>query len=253
VSGFRLFFGIGGEKMGGEMICQNCEKSDVSIKSRTIDPKTGKLVVRFLFLGGGLLMALFGLAMVWAFIEDKTNPSPYVEISGYFLAVGLLILYIGITSFNQGRRAIGLRTSKCNNCGNVWENLPDGSEMTLEEWFTRLKEGDDTVREWAAKALGERGDPKAIEPLIEAANENNFKVIKAAKEAILKFGDDAVEPLIHALKHTDVVIKMYAATLLGDIGNENAVGPLEGVLNDEDKHLRKSAEKSLKKIHRGNK
>ena len=72
----------------------------------------------------------------------------------------------------------------------------------IEEWLEKLKDQDEDwrVRCLAAEALGTLGDPRAIEPLIEALTDEYWDVGSSAAEALWKLGESAVEPLIGALK-----------------------------------------------------
>ena len=79
-------------------------------------------------------------------------------------------------------------------------------------------EKDSDAREAAADALGEIGDPKAVEPLIAA------------------------------LKDPDDDVREAAAEALGRIGDPRAVDPLNAALNDPDHDVRQEAEKALARL-----
>lgn len=73
----------------------------------------------------------------------------------------------------------------------------------------------------AAIALGEIGDARAVEPLIEALEDKQILVQVEAAKALGKIGDTrAVEPLI----------KIMAVEALGQIGDPRAVEPLIGYI-----------------------
>jgi HEAT repeat protein len=98
-------------------------------------------------------------------------------------------------------------------------------------------------------ALGEIGDARAVEPLIEALGPNvHFGVRRGAAVALGDIGDArAVEPLIRELScDWDDMIRRFAAIALGKIGNERAVEPLIGVLEDE--YVHDAAKEALKKL-----
>ncbi|RZB32933.1 MAG: hypothetical protein AEth_00279 [Candidatus Argoarchaeum ethanivorans] len=100
------------------------------------------------------------------------------------------------------------------------------------------------VRDAAAEALGEIGNEKAVEPLIQALKkyhpfgsrlESRYEI----SEALGKIGKPAVEPLIQVIKNKNIGfgVRNGAAFALGKIGNEKAVEPLIQVLIDEsDRH-----------------
>ena len=63
---------------------------------------------------------------------------------------------------------------------------------------------DASVRAAAAKALGEIGDVRTVDPLIAALNDQDAYVITIAARSLAKLGDvRAVEPLIVASKDRD--------------------------------------------------
>lgn len=65
-----------------------------------------------------------------------------------------------------------------------------------------LKFGTPGVRSEAAHALGEIGDARAVDPLIDALQDEDRRVRERAARALGKIGDArAVGPLIEALKN----------------------------------------------------
>lgn len=95
-------------------------------------------------------------------------------------------------------------------------------------------EKDSEVRKAAAQALGEIGDTRAVEPLIEALNKDNWGnlVIDAAK-ALGELGDTrAVEPLIAILKKGSQYERIAAAEALSKIGDARGDESLLAVLMD---------------------
>ncbi|MEX2752606.1 MAG: HEAT repeat domain-containing protein [Candidatus Freyarchaeota archaeon] len=76
-------------------------------------------------------------------------------------------------------------------------------------------------------ALGEIGDERAVEPLIQVLDDFESLVRKRAAEALGKMKHiRAVEPLIQALQDEDVKVRVEAAEALGKIKDERAVDPL---------------------------
>lgn len=104
------------------------------------------------------------------------------------------------------------------------------------------------IRRDAALALGDLGDPQAVEPLIILLKDMDKRWCKwAAAEALGKIGDDrAVEPLIDALKVDRV--RKQTATALGEIGDPRALEPLIAALEDKDFKVRRAAVQALGKI-----
>jgi HEAT repeat protein len=105
---------------------------------------------------------------------------------------------------------------------------------------------DGSVREKAAKALGEMGDAQAVEPLITALKDSDVDVRRAAVEALGQSGDArAVDPLGAALKDSDTDVRRAAAEALGQSGDAGAVDPLGAALEDSDVDVRQAAAEAL--------
>ena len=134
------------------------------------------------------------------------------------------------------------------------------------------------IRSKAAKALGDIGDKKAVEPLIQALRDEYFHVrleavkalakiadertIKAfisvfenekevswvldsAIEALVKIGKPTVEPLIKALKHKSWSVRWGAVETLGKIKDRGAVDSLIKALKDRKECVRYKAAEAL--------
>ncbi len=90
--------------------------------------------------------------------------------------------------------------------------------LQAEHWKTRWQ---------AAQALGELGDPRAIEPLIEALEDTNQWVRIVAAEALGQLrARQAVEALILCLDDPSIWVRRAAVVALGEIGDPRAVPPL---------------------------
>ena len=114
---------------------------------------------------------------------------------------------------------------------------------------TLINDKSSVTRADAAEALGEIGDKRAVEPLIDALRDADYTVQLHAAEALVKVGDKrAVEPLIVTLKVGDSSLRMLAAKALGEIGDAGAVEPLTAALKDDDVFVRNRAESALEKI-----
>ena len=111
-----------------------------------------------------------------------------------------------------------------------------------------LKDQDEHVRWKAAGALGNMGDTRAVEPLIQTLKDD-VDVRWAAALALGKIGDaKAVEPLIQALKDESSSVREIAAGALGNIGDVRAVEPLIQTLKDDVHDVRHVAAEALVKI-----
>lgn len=113
----------------------------------------------------------------------------------------------------------------------------------------RVKEANDVhIREVAAKALGDIGDKRAVEPLIDALN-YQAPVARAAAEALGQIGDPrAVPPLIdNLLKYKDLDIESIVIAL-GKIGDQRAIKPLVSALTHKVSQTRMECAKALDKL-----
>ena len=118
-----------------------------------------------------------------------------------------------------------------------------------------------------AEVLGNIGDVRAVEPLIDALGDESMMEDRGGGEdargaiakALGKIGDTrAVEPLILNLGGEDVFdstdnsydyhFRIYAAEALGVIGDIQAIEPLIKALEDEHSDVRDAAKEALKKL-----
>ena len=94
-------------------------------------------------------------------------------------------------------------------------------------------------RRRAANALGKLGDKSAVEPLIQALKESDVQIRRAAAGALEKVGNaEAVEALIQSLKDTDKSVRLLSANALGKIGDSRAVEHLIQALMDKEEDVR---------------
>ena len=104
------------------------------------------------------------------------------------------------------------------------------------------------VRRAAATALGQLGDPRAVNPLIRALNDSDSGVRGAAATALGQLGDTrAVNPLITVIQNDEWSVREAAVAALGNIG-AHAVGPLIAALHDQDEYVRRAAAGALGQI-----
>jgi hypothetical protein len=121
-------------------------------------------------------------------------------------------------------------------------------DANIRGLVSALSHRDVEVRYRSAMALGDLGDPAAIEPLSHALKDENSGVRWEAAEALGRIGAPATGVLAKALRDEDDDIRWRAAIALGEIGNEEAIGPLIGALSDEDPYVRSRAANSLASI-----
>jgi len=106
-----------------------------------------------------------------------------------------------------------------------------------------------TQRRGAVVVLGQTRDIRVVPPLIQALGDEDGIIHQKAMEALVKLGGMAVESLIGALKHSNSAVRWRAAEILGQIGNDAAVGPLSRtVKEDKDRCVRGKALKALEQF-----
>jgi HEAT repeat protein len=94
---------------------------------------------------------------------------------------------------------------------------------------------DRVVRNWVAAALGDIGDPSAVEALIAILKDDDSGLRFCATEALGKIGDErAFRPLLTVLEDKELYPRAYAAEALGRIGEPGALEPLVKVLQGTD-------------------
>lgn len=98
-----------------------------------------------------------------------------------------------------------------------------------------IMDPDDDVRWKSARALGKLGDPAGVHALIEALKDGSWTVRGHAAHALGRIGDEtAFDALAEVLNDDDWHVRKYAATAIGKTGGEKAIPLLLKVLNDND-------------------
>lgn len=97
----------------------------------------------------------------------------------------------------------------------------------------------------ARDALIKIGKP-AVEPLVEALNTCNART--HTTDALIEIGEPAVEPLAKVLKNENAKVRYSAARALEKIGDRRIVEPLIEALKDEDKWVRRHVVRTLVRI-----
>ena len=136
----------------------------------------------------------------------------------------------------------------------IAEALRDIGESAIEPLILALKDEDFKVRTYAAKALGMIGDTRAIEPLIGTFEDRGDPIqptiftIEAVVEALLCMGEPAIDPLLDALKNNNPSAREYAAYTLGKFGDPRATIPLLQLLPDDVENVIMTTLRALGKI-----
>ena len=111
--------------------------------------------------------------------------------------------------------------------------LQDQDEVVLEEERVKdeidiqvdlLKDEDWAVRREAVITLGEMGDERCIEPVVQALRDGDWQVREAAIDAVGMIGSPAVEPLVRLLRDWD--IRRTVIRALGKVKDERVLDPL---------------------------
>ena len=114
----------------------------------------------------------------------------------------------------------------------IYEARRDGDVTTLVAALT-----DPDNRAWAARYLGEMGDPEAIQPLIRLLSVNDFQTRAAAAIALGRLrAVEAVPALLACIDQgpNDIIMRAWAITALGEIASDEAVPRLIEVLGSPD-------------------
>jgi|GEM_PF-6426605 len=69
------------------------------------------------------------------------------------------------------------------------ESAPEDKGKEVEAFIDALKDENEEVRGWAAHALGDLNDARAVDPLIDALKDKNKEVRKFAAGSLDKIGD----------------------------------------------------------------
>jgi HEAT repeat protein len=97
-----------------------------------------------------------------------------------------------------------------------------GQSLSIEALIAAAAhDPDPAVREHAAEALGQMGDPRAVGPLVTVALEDgNARVREHAVEALGALGDEGARLALAALMLSDsnARVRRHAAEALGQIG-----------------------------------
>ncbi|WP_301677416.1 HEAT repeat domain-containing protein [Methanoculleus methanifontis] len=129
-----------------------------------------------------------------------------------------------------------------------WGDLARAGATAVEPLVRVLEDRDDSIRRRAAKILGEIGDPHAVPGLMNLLHDDYYSVRREAAAAIVAIGAPVMEPVVSALSDPDGDVRKRAADVLAEIGDARAIGPLEGIFDDEDWYARKAAENAVERI-----
>jgi len=126
-----------------------------------------------------------------------------------------------------------------------------GDRKAVLPLIAALDDEDDKVLDNVIFALGELGDARAVPHLVRVLGRNKSeRARKSAAKALGMLGSrDAVDALIAALKDTDFKVRKSAARSLGQIGDRKAVPALKSAMNDPDYTVVKYVEDALDRLN----
>jgi HEAT repeat protein len=147
-----------------------------------------------------------------------------------------------------------------------------GGESATLALKKRIADPEASVRQAVAAALGEIADPTTAESLLPLIEDDDPQVVRAAARALGQVGNtlaacslaatlvrpgqdllvrralaaalahiphpDAQAPLLEALSDPDPQVRAYAASALGQVGNEEAHEPLAALTGDKSRLIR---------------
>jgi HEAT repeat protein len=93
-----------------------------------------------------------------------------------------------------------------------------------------LDDSDSNVRYHTIEALGRLRATDAVDPLLKVAESGDFYLAFPALDALTRIGDSRIGPSIVPLLE-DEMLRVPAAEALGQLGDEDAIAPLIGLLN----------------------
>lgn len=111
-----------------------------------------------------------------------------------------------------------------------------------------IKDSAQIVRYDAILALGDLGDIRAIEPLIQIMLSEDIILSSAAAMALVKIGSPAIPSLIKLLKDMNPKVRAIAANVLGGIGGSDVVEYLSKSINDKSVKVRIAVAEALAEI-----
>lgn len=117
----------------------------------------------------------------------------------------------------------------------------------VPELLTALEDEDVNVRYHAVEALGKLRAADAADALADVAETRDFFLAFAALDALKRIGDARAVPRVLPLLE-DELLREAAAELLGELGDEETVAPLTGLLNTPDAPTRVAA-RALASLH----
>jgi len=131
-------------------------------------------------------------------------------------------------------------------------NAGVGFPRALDAAIYALKDKDWNVRLHATGFLGNYLNDKSIRPLIPLLADPHWGVQQVAETALYNFGKRSADPLVEALGHRAPDMRLRAARLLGETGEERITVLLEKALKrkGERQDVREAMQEAVEKIRK---
>jgi HEAT repeat protein len=181
-----------------------------------------------------------------SFISDVVRFSAQFRSETFITAMTELILKIfGIQPLKKvlKRESRDFRAGVARALGEI------GDAKAVDALIETLKDEDSYVRSSVAEALGKIRNARSVHALIEALRDRDSDVRRSVAWALGEIGDArAVDALIEALKVEETYVRISVARALGKIRDSRAVDALIEALKDENSYVRKSVAWALGEI-----
>ncbi len=112
-----------------------------------------------------------------------------------------------------------------------------GDARAIEPLIEALKDEDVGVQGAAANALGALGDQSAAPYLFPLLRHKNRQLVVWVAFALTRLGHDHFEILEEALKHRAVTVRRSAVLAMQQLGDKRAVGPLLARCDDQERRF----------------
>lgn len=204
----------------------------------------------------GLLWTDF-TSLVWQYSGDPTSPSMEAAIAiariGTSEALDILLTAVNYSDYQvQWSGAVGLSFV---DSPHQYPQLADAvpSLIAILQGDIVLPGATDGyyVQTRAAFALGHLRDPCGYAPLAAVLADSDawWEIRWAAARVLWEFGDQALEPLLAAMRgDISSNVRGSAAWALGELGNEAAIEPLIAALRDRDEFVKAQAAQALETL-----
>jgi len=125
-----------------------------------------------------------------------------------------------------------------------------GSPLCQTEWLVPFLSNDPApeVRQCAALGLAGKPDESAIQPLVQALNDEDNMVGSLAMNALVKIGKDAVPSLIEIATNEKQSARIHAIRALAEIKDHRAIPIMMKVMQEDSALLQHWAKEGLDRL-----